>query len=99
VCWQRLQAGYCSCCPIAVTCITEVTSHSHLLLHWFKPLVLPGVCVGSGCKLGVAGPKSYVGVDMSNAGLQPDGVTVKPDVASYPAVMAEYFPGEQSCGR
>ncbi|WIA32415.1 hypothetical protein OEZ86_003238 [Tetradesmus obliquus] len=51
-----------------------------------------GVCVGGGCKLGQSGGRSYVGVDMSDAGLQPDGVTVKPNVASYPAVMAEYFP-------
>ncbi|WIA12287.1 hypothetical protein OEZ85_012344 [Tetradesmus obliquus] len=51
-----------------------------------------GVCVEGGCKLGQLGGRSYVGVDMSDAGLQPDGVTVKPNVASYPAVMAEYFP-------
>ncbi|KAF6261351.1 hypothetical protein COO60DRAFT_1699898 [Scenedesmus sp. NREL 46B-D3] len=50
-----------------------------------------GVCVG-GCEWGNIGPRSYVGVDVSNAGLQPDGVTVKPNIASYPAVMAEYFP-------
>jgi hypothetical protein len=42
------------------------------------------------------GPRTYVGVDMSDAGLQPDGVTVNPGIASYPAVMAELFPGELS---
>jgi hypothetical protein len=42
------------------------------------------------------GPRTYVGVDMSDAGLQPDGVTVNPGIVSYPAVMAELFPGELS---
>jgi hypothetical protein len=71
--------------------------HCPSLLHRPALLNCAGVCVGSGCKLGQLGPKTYVGVDMSNAGLQFDGVTVKPNIASYPAVMAEYFPGERDC--
>jgi hypothetical protein len=73
---------------------TKKRSCSCCTLFYFDLSPPAGVCVGAGCNMSQIGPRTYVGVDMSDAGLQPDGVTVKPGIASYPAVMAELFPGE-----